>query len=87
MNIHLAVNKKDSEDKNEKEDQINLTEKLNNLKLDKRNFVEERICAVDPNLIYNQAQELSKILRDEMNRSRFLEILDRKYKTNLDSKV
>lgn len=74
-------------DKDTNEEWTNLTVELTNLKLDKNNFMEKRVGMPDPNLIYNQAKKLSEMLRDETNQSRFLEILDSKYNTKLDSKT
>lgn len=70
MRTHLFT--VDKTDDTENKGWMILTMELNDLKLEKKNFIEDRVSTPDPNLVRNQAFDLSKILRDDANQQRFL---------------
>lgn len=46
-----------------------------NLKVEEKNFIKERVSIPNPNIVYEHILKLHKILRDDMHRLQFLPVL------------
>lgn len=70
-----GTSRKIEDEEEAKEDNTALLEQLDRIRSEKKRFVEERICAPSPILVYSKAAELAKKLPEGSVKDNFAKIL------------